>query len=447
LENAIVAFINTPEIKNNLQQAENKTLGTVLFLNNLNDYYRAEKLYRINLVIFETKNLLFSDEFYQIHLFNISHPKLIIHKVKENLFAFPILDFHQIGKQTKLEVDELIEVVNQYNRSSYSSVKVAAREGLIFVTRHPKMLKILEDAKKIAPGEANVLLTGELGTGKELLARIIHQFSGKEPARFVKVSCAVSDLQLSNADTSGVPQDDSEDIFSNLSQADGGILFLHHVNQLNPYLQRKLLRILETGESSTPDQKLSKKIDFKILSSSEENLAEAVKDGRFSRDLWIKLSGINFNLIPLRHRKEDIPLLIRHFTTEFNRKYNKKVAEIGSDMVKNAADIYWPGNVLELKQFVDRVVFKCDKNVVEAEFFKNELKDFDFESGWENGRNTLERQLAIKEQQVIINTLKKYQFRLIESSKHLGISRQSLFRKIKRYNIQISQLKDSLKSQ
>ena len=222
------------------------------------------------------------------------------------------------------------------------------------------MLKMGKFIRQIAQSDATVLIQGETGTGKELVARKIHANSKRKDGVFVAVNCSAIAEKLFESElfghVKGAFTDAWKDKKGRFELADGGTLFLDEIGELSPRFQAKLLRVLQEKTFEKVGGTQTFKVDVRILAATNKNLKKAVKNGIFRQDLYYRLNVIKINVPPLRDRKEDIPLLVGHFVAKYDLKYSKSITGI-SDSAMNALKNYsFPGNVRELKNFIERAV-------------------------------------------------------------------------------------------
>jgi DNA-binding NtrC family response regulator len=232
--------------------------------------------------------------------------------------------------------------------------------GLGFITgESPVMHEVFETVKQVAPTRATVLLTGESGTGKELIAQAIHQLSGRR-GPFVPVHCAALPGSLLESELFGHEKGAftgaSEQRKGRFELADGGTLMLDEIGEIEPAVQVKLLRVLETRAFERVGSNLAIHTDARIIAATNRDLQAMVERGEFREDLYYRLVVVNLPLPPLRARPEDIPLLIRRFIDEFSRENQRDIAGIAEDALNLLCAYDWPGNVRELRNTIERMV-------------------------------------------------------------------------------------------
>ena len=228
------------------------------------------------------------------------------------------------------------------------------------ISQSARFKKVLGQVEQVAPTDATVLILGESGTGKELLARAIHNISGRKNRPLVKVNCAALPVNLIESELFGHEKGAFTGAVAKkigrFELADGGTLFLDEVGEIPLELQPKLLRALQEGEIERVGGSSTIKVDVRIIAATNRNLEQEVDDGHFRADLFYRLHVFPIQSIPLRERKEDIGLLVRHFATKFSTKIGRRVDVIPKRVVNALQSYSWPGNIRELENVIERAV-------------------------------------------------------------------------------------------
>ena len=214
--------------------------------------------------------------------------------------------------------------------------------------------------EQVAPQDATVLLLGETGIGKGMIARAIHSRSARKDRPMITVNCTALPANLIESELFGRERGaftgaDARQI-GRFELADGGTIFLDEIGEMPLDLQCKLLRVIQDGEFERLGSPRTIKVDVRIIAASNRNLEEEVKNGRFREDLFYRLNVFPITIPPLRQRKEDIPLLVNHFVAKFNKKIGKKIETVSKDTLNALQEYHWPGNVRELESVIERAV-------------------------------------------------------------------------------------------
>lgn len=217
--------------------------------------------------------------------------------------------------------------------------------------------KVLRTAEKVAGRDISVLITGESGTGKELIAQAMHYHSPRKEKRFVAINCGALPENLLESELFGYRKGAftgaAEDRQGLLEAADGGTLFLDEVGNLPTNVQKTLLRFLQEREFNRVGDTVPTQVDVRLISATNSNLENAVKEGSFREDLYYRLNVVNLHLPPLRQRREDIPLLVNHLVQKLNRKFGTRVQGLSSEGMSAACAFSWPGNVRQLQNVIE----------------------------------------------------------------------------------------------
>lgn len=308
-----------------------------------------------------------------------------------------------------------------------------------FIASDPLMLKVLDLVEAVGPTPADVLITGENGTGKELVARRIHQLSGDPGRPFIAVNCAAIPENLIESEFFGHERgaftgaDRSRPGF--LEMAQGGTLFLDEIAELPLSLQAKLLRVLQEKEGRRVGGQKLVRYRFRLLSATNQDLEARLEAKTFRDDLYYRLFAVRLEVPPLRDRKKDIPLLLERFVVAVSGDWNKPVASIDPEVITQFEAYDWPGNVRQLLREVERLVALTPAGgQIRVEHCSPELggKSLDrLPSVVVDGSMSLKQQVKVFEQRVIEATLEFCDQKKSKTAGHLGISRQALHSKLK----------------
>jgi transcriptional regulator with PAS, ATPase and Fis domain len=300
------------------------------------------------------------------------------------------------------------------------------------------MQKVYRLIMKSARTDFPVIITGETGVGKEIVARFIHYQSHRKNNPFVKINCAVFSPQLIETEFFGYEKGafTGADVtrLGRLEIANQGSLLLDEINEIDIHLQSKLLQVIEDSSFERVGSSFSQKIDVRFIAACNQNIIDLIKNGKFRADLYYRLNVIHINIPPLRERKEDIVPLINDFFNTRNNHCNSQPQKIHADALKLLLDYDWPGNVRELLNFLSRItVFVNENDYV--------LPEHIIELFEQNPRLTKDKELLIDfslsrvEREAIQAALFYYKGNQQKTAQHLGISDRTLRNKIKRYAI------------
>ncbi len=312
-------------------------------------------------------------------------------------------------------------------------------EGLI--GNSPPMRDLIERLRRIAPTDATVLIEGETGTGKELVAQAIHQNSPRKNRHFVGLNCAALSEHILEGELFGsVPGafTDARDRMGKFEYADGGTLFLDEVGDMPLPTQIKLLRVLESREITRVGSNDTVKVDVRIISATNRNLEAAVANGEFREDLYHRLKVITLKLPSLAERTQDIPLLVDHFMKVHAARHGKKIKSMTTAARRRLIAFNWTGNVRQLSNTIDSMIVVDYDDVLDLDDLPPEFRPPESESGGSaaDGLHTLVgKPLSEIEGLFIAETLKVTGGNREEAANMLGIGERTLYRKIKEYGL------------
>jgi two-component system response regulator HydG len=352
-----------------------------------------------------------------------------------------------------LDLKQLRAVVENAARSQYlrrANAELLRRlderfgfEGVI--GNSPQMVDVVNRLQRIAPTDATVLIQGETGTGKELVAKAIHQNSPRKKRPFVPLNCAALSEHILESELfghiRGAFTDASSDRQGKFEYANGGTLFLDEVGDMPVPTQIKLLRVLESGEITRVGSNDPVHVDVRILSATNRDLESAIASGAFREDLYHRLKVVTIRLPSLAERREDIPLLIDHFLKEHTKRHNKAIQGITTAARRRLLAYDWPGNVRQLRNVIESMVVVDFDGVLDLDDLPSELAppaDGEAASGagGQDGLHDLVgKSLSDLEQLFIAETLKVTAGNREEAANMLGIGERTLYRKIKEYGL------------
>ena len=295
---------------------------------------------------------------------------------------------------------------------------------------------VIETIKQVATSKATVLITGESGTGKELVAQALHSLSGRA-GRFVAVHCAALSPTLLESELFGHEKGSftgaAERRKGRFEIADGGTLFLDEIGEIDPSVQVKILRALEARSFERVGGTEPVTTDTRVVAATNKDLGKLVSEGRFREDLFYRLYVITINMPSLRERKEDIPLLVKHFIDYFSRDNSKKIDGITDDALSALMEYGWPGNVRELRNSIERMVVLSRKNILDINSIPIGLKHSPAaRSSGEKGIVPQTTNIHDAERLLISKALSDSGGNISSAARELGISRRTLHRKLKK---------------
>jgi len=344
-----------------------------------------------------------------------------------SLTTFPLLDRHDTFSGA-------IMVIRDETRLSGLEKELNERQQFHRIIGESKAMQdVYSLIDLLTDVETTVLISGESGTGKELVAEALHYKGSRSKGPLVKVNCSALSENLLESELFGHVRGSFtgaiKDKVGRFEVADSGTIFLDEIADISPKIQIQLLRVLQEKEIERVGDSRTIKVDVRVVTASNQNLAEKVKCGEFREDLYYRLNVMKIILPPLRERLEDIPLLTRHFIKKFNIKFNKDISSIAKDVEKLFMEYHWPGNVRELEHAMEHSFILCRQSVITADHLPNEIKSCS------SADPSLSDNGNIDSPEVIIEALNRAAGNKTKAAALLGISRRSIYRKIKEFNI------------
>jgi two-component system NtrC family response regulator len=308
------------------------------------------------------------------------------------------------------------------------------------IGKHPKMLDIFEIIGRVAETDKTVLIQGESGTGKDLIAKTVHYNSQRKDKALVTVNCgALTDTLLTSelfGHTRGAFTGAIRDSIGRFQMADGGTLVLDEISEVPLHLQKTLLRVIEEKEFERVGDSRPVKVDVRIISSTNRNLKEEVGKGKFREDLYYRLSIVPITIPPLRERVSDIPLLVNHFQKKFQGE--KGPIRMEPEVVERLKTCHWSGNVRELANVIQQMIVLCRGNTITMKDLPPYLLFKEEEISEEKkGKIPLTKMISTLERKWILSKLKESDWNQEKAAKLLGLTRKMLTNRIKKYNIRM----------
>ncbi len=304
----------------------------------------------------------------------------------------------------------------------------AEEDHVCIIANHPKMLKILDTIEAIKNSASSVLIFGETGTGKELIAKKLHCSSVRKDKPFIPVNCAAIPRELLESELFGSEKGAFTGAYSRrlgkVEEASDGTLFLDEIGELELALQAKLLRVLQENEIERLGSSKKIKVNFRLISSTNRDLKKAVESGNFREDLFYRINVIQLDLPPLREKAADIPLLVSAFVKEFCIR-EKKTLTVSDEALEIFQNYNWPGNTRQLKNVIERAVVLAKGDMITL---KELPEEFTLKGKTETPLNKTLKDLEI---QAIKNALNECEGNKSKSAKMLGISRKAFYKRLK----------------
>jgi DNA-binding NtrC family response regulator len=327
--------------------------------------------------------------------------------------------------------------------ASYNSLKQRLKpweleETMVFGDR--KMHQLLELVHTIADTMATVLITGESGTGKSMLARYIHEHSSRKEQPFVKISCGSLSETLLESELFGHMRGSFtgaiKDKKGKFEEAHGGTIFLDDINCASPNLQIKLLRVLQEKVIERVGGNVTTNVDVRIITATNTSLLDEVRDQKFREDLYYRINVVSLAIPPLRERLSDIEPLVQHFIAHFNRVHHREIKGISQSALQACLRYRWPGNVRELENVIERAVILTPGDFIVPQSLPAHLNQTGAASPAAVATDlSLDDALALAERQILLETLKSFDWNRQLTARSLGISRTTLFNKMRRFDL------------
>lgn len=332
-------------------------------------------------------------------------------------------------RESKIEIDNLRsrqKLLNEDLNHRYHDL-VGSSQG---------MQKVFNTISKVAKTDANILILGENGTGKELVARALYKQSERTNEAFVNVDMGSISQSLFESElfghVKGAFTDAKEDRAGRFEIASGGTLFLDEIGNLPLELQAKLLTVIQNREVARVGSNKYKPIDIRLICATNQPVHQMVGEGKFRQDLLYRINTVEIKIPPLRERKEDIQLIAEYYLSIYKKKYNKPEVEFAQATIKKLENYLWPGNVRELQHSIERAIILCEEDILQP-------FDFLFTSaemyGGEDGLVLENYNLDEVEKMIIKKVITKNGGNITQAAKELGLTRTSLYRRMEKYSI------------
>ncbi|MEE4196690.1 MAG: sigma-54 dependent transcriptional regulator [Bacteroidales bacterium] len=363
--------------------------------------------------------------------------ELAVNGIKKGAFDFVLKPW----KNAKL-LATLISA-SRYKQSQQESIKFKEQSRTLnqdlnknfseIVGESPAVIQLKETLRKVAETDANVLLLGENGTGKELAARELHRLSPRNSEAFITVDMGAITETLFESEifghSRGAFTDAKSDKAGRFEIAHQGTIFLDEIGNLSYSLQAKLLTVIQNRKVARVGSTKEIPVDVRLICATNMPLKQMIEEGKFRQDLFYRINTFEINIPPLRERKEDIPLLAEYFLKHFKQKYHKPTLTFPPKSITHLKNYHWPGNIRELKNIIERLVVLSDGKqlIIDPGLFSS------FEKNTEKIKNNLN--LEENEKHIILKALEKHKGNISKASRELGIQRNALYRRLEKYGL------------
>jgi len=363
-----------------------------------------------------------------------SHP--LLNKISKPTNSFSEKNEHRKMYQDAGIFSGVILVIRDETRLANLEQDLRERQQFHnIIGKSEKMQAIYSLIDNLVDVETTVLITGETGTGKELIAEALHSRGSRCHKPLVKVNCSALSENLLESElfghVKGAFSGAVHDRIGRFQRANGGTIFLDEIGDISSKTQLQLLRVVQEKEFERVGDSTPIKVDVRIVAATNQNLLEKVSRGDFREDLYYRLKVVEVIMPPLRERKEDIPLLVNHFLNKFNKKLNKEIVAVSADVRKILMDYFWPGNVRELEHTLEHAFIICRQNTITIDCLPLAFKDFIGTKMYALGDS------GVDESHAILHALEKTSWNKSRAARLLGMSRRTIYRKIKEFKLKM----------
>ena len=375
----------------------------------------------------------------------------------KNGHPVPVLKSARLVKDENDRVIGIVETVTDLTELKLARKKAEAlgrRLGEVhrldnIIGKSHAMQQVFAAVRAAASSEATILIQGESGTGKELVAGAIHYNGARSEAPMVAVNCSALSESLLESElfghVKGAFTGAVRDRTGRFEEAAGGTILLDEIGEISPFIQVKLLRVLQEREIERVGESRRRKIDIRVIASTNKDLFQLVKEGKFREDLYYRLKVFPIFVPPLRERKDDIPLLTAYFIDELNKRTGKNIRGLSSTAMRLFLDYHWPGNVRELENAVEHAFVLCREGEIDIFDLPVELRQAEFRAGpgHSAGGGGTNRRRAEVDRDGLLSLLEKCGWNKAEVARQLGVSRTAVWKYMKKWSIPLSPGQDA----
>lgn len=367
----------------------------------------------------------------------------------------PIIKHASVVKDDDGQVVGIVETVTditELNRARRRAEEASLKLGEVhrldrIIGKSRTMTEVFSTVRMAAGSDATVLIQGESGTGKELIAGAIHYKSSRSGSPLITVNCTALPENLLESElfghVKGAYTGAIHGRIGRFEEANGGTIFLDEIGDLSPYIQVKLLRVLQEREIERLGESIRRRVDIRIVAATHRNLLAMVGEGTFREDLFYRLNVFPVHVPPLRERKEDLPLLVSHFIAEMNRKTGKNIVDASGEVMRIFMDYHWPGNVRELENAIEHAFVVCRHDRIEKEDLPAHLRFLltDTRTPQHGARPHTDRLSPVPargrsiNREQLIDLLAECGWNKAEAARRLGVSRTAVWKYMKKWEI------------
>lgn len=353
-----------------------------------------------------------------------------------NLGAYHFIEKPLSPENVLLTIKRALE----HQQLERENIALRSRESrrYIMVGQSPSMLKLYDEISKAAPSKGRVLITGENGAGKELVARAIHRQSNRSSGPFVEVNCAAIPQELIESELFGHEKGSFTGAgrrqIGKFELANGGTLFLDEVGDMSLAAQSKVLRTLEEEEIQRIGGARTMRVDVRVIAATNKDLEREIEKGEFRQDLFYRLNVIPIVVPPLRDKKEDIPLLVQHFVEQFCDENGKPIKHVSPEAMSTLENHDWPGNIRELRNIVERLIIMVESDTISASHVLSAIH-IDQQQARHEGIRSLRDMVEDYEKKLIMMELDANDGNVSQTAKNLSIDRANLYRKLRAWGV------------
>ena len=346
-----------------------------------------------------------------------------------------------LNEEIKITVKRILEQKRLVEENIALRQQLSQRMGSVdFVTSSESMIRVIETLEKVIPTKSNILILGESGTGKVLIAEMVHRNSPRRDKPFISINCSAIPEGLLESELFGYKKGAFTGAVSDktglITMADQGTLFLDEIGDMPVGLQSKLLKVLESSEVTPLGDTRGRVVDVRLVTATNQDLEKRIKEKAFREDLYYRLNVIEIRIPPLRERKEDIPLLVSHFLKRFSEDNKKPIKGVDGNAMGILTQYPWPGNARELRNVIERAVVLCQGDFITESDIPEKLKREDAVIPGQGETSSLKLSLSDYERNLILNMYHSHKNNKEETARALGVDLATLYRKLKKYGIE-----------